>query len=91
VASRTILGKGKGKAAGVEGRLFCSGPIVDASATYGLENWALDIPYSCILWRDKMYVPSACTIVRTMGRSAYSSKPNTQKKQLHSVSVKKTL
>jgi hypothetical protein len=44
-----------------------------------------------ILWRDKMYVPSQCTIVGTMGRSAYSSKPNTQKKQLHSVSVKKAL
>jgi hypothetical protein len=44
-----------------------------------------------IVWRDKIDVPSQCTIVRTMGRSAYSSKPNTQKKQLHSVSVKKTL
>jgi hypothetical protein len=44
-----------------------------------------------IVWRDKMYVPLQCTIARTMGRSAYNSKPNTQKKQLHSVSVKKTL
>jgi hypothetical protein len=36
-------------------------------------------------------VLSQCTIVRTMGRTAYSSKPNTQKKQLYSVSVRKTL
>jgi hypothetical protein len=37
-----------------------------------------------------MGVPSKCTIVRTMGRSAYSSEPNTKKKQLNSVSVKST-
>ena len=38
-----------------------------------------------VLWRDKIDVPSQCTIVRTIGRPAYSSKPNTQNKQLHSV------
>jgi hypothetical protein len=39
-----------------------------------------------------MDVPSQCTIVRAMGRSAYGSKLNTQKKkQLNSVSVKKAL
>jgi hypothetical protein len=33
-----------------------------------------------------MDMPSQCMIVRIIGRSAYSSKPNTQNKQLHSVS-----
>jgi len=38
-----------------------------------------------------MDVPSQCTIVRARDKSAYSSKQNTQKKQLYSVSVKKSL
>jgi hypothetical protein len=38
-----------------------------------------------------MDVLSQCMIVRAIGRSAYSSKQNTQKKQLYSVSVKSTL
>jgi hypothetical protein len=38
-----------------------------------------------------MDVPSQCTMVRATGRSAYSPKLNTQKKQPYSVSVKKAL
>jgi len=38
-----------------------------------------------------MDVPSQCTVVKAMDRSSYSSKQNTPKKQLYSVSVKKAL
>jgi hypothetical protein len=47
MAARTILGKGKGKAAR-DGEVPCvlMVPIVDTSALCGLVNWTLDFPYS---------------------------------------------
>jgi hypothetical protein len=49
-------------------------------ATEGFEGpgncaiWPSKWTLGLLVWRDRMDVPSQCTIVRAMGRSAYSSK-----------------